>query len=292
MNFRPTRSVIAAAVATALLVPLAAVTTLGVASASDQSSSTPAYHDGGNDGGRGGHNWFGPNPGHWGIFRPGHDDTRDFRNPGRLKAPTVTVNDTSIMVTWQPPRRDGGSPVDGYIVVREVRTDSGVSRVSQASDDTLVVDSLAQLPAGRVRYAVAAVNADGPGGFSPWTETLIVVPAPTPPIAVTTGVRHGQVAASWHAPRNTHGTRVTSYRVDVIPVKTSTIKNKQALLAQAKKPGFWNGRSAAHGSRVVKSTQALLGSAKRGYTYVVSVEAKNAKGRISQRSAPTLYTVR
>ena len=271
MNIRPTRSVIAAATATALLVPVAAAT-IGVASASNstqQASAAPAHFPG-----DGGDHWFGPNPGRWNIFRPGHDDTRDFRNPGRLQAPTVSVNDTSITVTWKAPKRDGGSPIDGYVIIREIRTDSGVRRVSQASNDTLLVDSLAQLPAGRVRYAVAAVNADGPGQFSPWTDTLIVVQAPTPPVAVTAAVQRGQVLASWRAPRNTHGTRVSSYRVSYVPVKTSTIKSKSALLAQASKTGFWSGRSLANGSKVVSTNRAVIGSARHGYTYVVSVQAK------------------
>lgn len=272
MNTRTTRTAVAVATGIALLVPAGVV-----AASASEGHSAAANHQG-----------------QWNLFHGWHDDTSDGKVPAATRAPKVSVSDTSVTISWDAPRRDGGSAVESYVILREVRTDAGVTRTTLSSNDNLLVESLNQLPGGRIHYAVSAINATGAGDFSDWSETIVVVQPPTAPVAVTGAVSGGQVVAQWKAPRTNGGAKLSGYVVRVVPVRTSSISHS-ALVRKANTNAFWKvGRSSATqpSARTVNTTRSVLGKAKKGYTYVIAVEAKNSQGKVSHRSVPTFITVK
>lgn len=272
------RAVIAAtAVGLAVAVPLGSVATASVraggAGAQTAGGATLAHHGGG-------------------IFHHWHDDTTDVRPPGSPTRPTVSVSDTAITVNWDRPRRSGGAPVESYAVLREVRTDSGVTRTTVNVDGRQLVEMLSALPGGRIRYQVAAINGVGAGRFSEWSDTIVVVQAPTPPVAVSGSISAGQVVARWKSPRTSGGAAVSSYLVRVVAVRSKSI-TQPALHRLARTNAFWKVDGTQRVStRTVTATHSSLGKARKGYTYAIAIEARNARGKVSHRSSPVFVSVR
>jgi hypothetical protein len=82
---------------------------------------------------------------------------------------TAQATGPGILVSWQPPLEDGGSPVESYRVLR--LDDLGWSiRASIPADSTVYLDSDASPFAV---YRVEAVNAVGPGIPSEPTSALM-----------------------------------------------------------------------------------------------------------------------
>ena len=88
--------------------------------------------------------------------------------PEAPERPVVSeVHTTSCVVSYQPPRRDGGTPVTGYILARRTAgPDSEWIRVNDTpvTDLQYTIDNLTA--ATEYEFRVAAVNKKGISDFS------------------------------------------------------------------------------------------------------------------------------
>lgn len=94
-----------------------------------------------------------------------------FDVPGSLNTAAVEAGQREIRASWTPPRFQGSSPVDGY-VVSVVGDDQRVERTVGPQARELVIDGLSE--DARYTVDVRARNASGPGDLSlteaVWTE--------------------------------------------------------------------------------------------------------------------------
>ncbi len=127
---------------------------------------------------------------------------------------TATPDDRRVILAWQPPENDGGSPVAGYVVLRGTTVDHledlATGIVNLTHIDGTAVNGV------KYYYAVVAVTAAGRGNA---TEPVEAVPRPPPSApgkVKTLGVdveKDGKVVLAWMAPEDDGGKPVTGYVV-------------------------------------------------------------------------------
>ena len=118
----------------------------------------------------------------------------------------------SLMLNWDPPQRDGGSPVTGYLVYRDSELIAELSFDRNDHNDTDVVNDEVY------RYLLYALNA---AGESAPTDTIWGYPIsfdidhdpPTPPVDLFFTVYDGIVTLGWSSPTDDGGLSLESYRV-------------------------------------------------------------------------------
>lgn len=137
------------------------------------------------------------------------DDARPITAPG---APTLTSAvagpaNGMLVVGWDPPTSDGGSPITGYEL--EVTRPSGVIVGSYTDTATNVVCGSPGITCG---LRVRAVNTVGTG---PWSDPLdgTTWRAPSAVELIVNGGNQS-VASSWSAPMDTGDFPVIDYRVE------------------------------------------------------------------------------
>ena len=124
------------------------------------------------------------------------------------------------VVRWTAPADNGGSPILRY-EVRVRRAVGGASvgpvRVASGTASQLTATGLAN--GTGYRFLVRAVNAEGPGAWSPASATVVPAAAPAAParLTATAGPSGGKLTAAltWTAPAATGGSPVTGYRLTV-----------------------------------------------------------------------------
>ena len=86
------------------------------------------------------------------------------------------VTPTTVTLTWTPPKRDGGSPITGYILEMKDRFATRWTQVNQDSM-TEVTCTLKTLKEGtEYQFRVIAVNKAGQS--KPSTETIVIAKHP------------------------------------------------------------------------------------------------------------------
>ncbi len=138
---------------------------------------------------------------------------------------TATGQDRALGLSFEPPARDGGSPVTGY----EVSTDGGTTWAALAAATagsrltaTVVTGSDGESLVNGTSYdiVVRAVNALGSGAVSGTVAAAPVAPAvtaPGPPTEVAVVPGDGQAAVSWQPPADDGGAPVSEYTVVATP---------------------------------------------------------------------------
>ena len=135
--------------------------------------------------------------------------------PGTPAAPTLTVKDESLDVSWSAPASNGGSAITGYKVGR-CDNSTGCDAASEWTTETLTgtgtsttLTGLTNGTAYQVR--VAAVNR---GGDSSWSASATATPAraPSQPAAPTVTVWNKSLNISWTAP-SANGAAISDYDV-------------------------------------------------------------------------------
>lgn len=184
--------------------------------------------------------------------------------PGTPAAPVATISGRTVTLSWTPPDADGGSPITGY-QVRPLWGGTGLPVRTFTSTATTQV--LTDLPADDdLTFRVAAVNADGPGPWSwysnevSWTST---VPSPPTGLTVTRTGYATEVKLAFTPPADTGGAPITGYKVT--PWKDG--------VAQTTGIGGLN-------------TTVDVTSLVPGATYTLTVTAYNKRGA----SAPSAHT--
>ena len=133
--------------------------------------------------------------------------------PGQVRdLSAVAQGRSEILLDWQPPADDGGSPVTGYRIERSA--DEGASwltiRANTGTANTSYMDR--ELGPGTLyRYRVSAVNEVGQGPPSEFAEARTHGP-PGPPLdLIAEAVSAEQINLRWSPPDTDGGRPVTGY---------------------------------------------------------------------------------
>ena len=133
--------------------------------------------------------------------------------PVKLRAEEVTK--ASAMIRFEPPEKDGGSPVTGYYVEKEV--DGKWTKVNRKAITVLelLLDGLKENSTNKVR--VVAENAAGVG--KPSSEITFVAKnefdVPGKPGAPEVNIKETSAELTWVAPKSDGGTPITNYIVEL-----------------------------------------------------------------------------
>ena len=159
--------------------------------------------------------------------------------PGTIRGLTARATDqNTIMLSWQPPAKDGGSDIEKYRIhiaepgdndakvanalpaVNAVDTADALIEGVMITKDTGTTATFDELVAGnRYMFQVYAINEAGfvsaqPGDTAAVTTAKLVKPgAPTGVTAVQTDTR--EYTLYWYAPANTGGADISSYLIEV-----------------------------------------------------------------------------
>ena len=177
--------------------------------------------------------------------------------PDAPDAPTLTVGNAQIEVSWTPPS-SGGSDIIGYVAEWTLASDTDFDNTIGSADvteTTHIITSLTNGTAYSVR--VAAKNDVGTGT---WSDTSEATPAtvPSAPNAPTLTSGNTQIEVTWAAP-NSGGSDITGYAL-------------QWTLASD------TGFESTIGSADVTETTHIITSLTNGTAYSVRVAAKNDVG--------------
>lgn len=128
--------------------------------------------------------------------------------PGPPQSVSGTPGNGRVMVTWEPPLDDGGSPITAYTVVG---SRGGATCSADAPATGCEIEGLSN--GLFYRFTVTATNDVGSGQAS--AQTSLVIPRTTPgqPRSVVAVPGDGEVALSWLPPLDNGGAPVGGYRV-------------------------------------------------------------------------------
>ena len=115
-----------------------------------------------------------------------------------------------IMVQWQIPTDNGGSPVTNYSIYRGT-TSGGESHLATIGN-VLTYTDLNVVNGQRYYYVVTAINAIGEGNFS-LEVSAVPVDRPSQPLNLVAVGGDGEVVLTWDPPTTDNGTPVTNYYV-------------------------------------------------------------------------------
>ena len=118
---------------------------------------------------------------------------------------TGTPDNRRIVLRWQPPASDGGSPITNYRIYRNASLLTEIG-TNTTFDDYNVENGISY------SYQVSAVNLAGEGNKS---NIIVVVPrtVPEPPRALTGTANINNVSLQWDAPLNNGGSEIKNYRI-------------------------------------------------------------------------------
>ena len=131
--------------------------------------------------------------------------------PGLPTSLTLRSNMGNLLVSWDEPADDGGSPVTGYLVQWK---DTG-EEFSDTERRATVTDPRHQITGltigNEYTVSVAAINATGTGPAV--TGSLLLAENPGAPNSLVVTARNQNLAVSWQSPTNEGSTPISEYRV-------------------------------------------------------------------------------
>ena len=151
-----------------------------------------------------------------GPWSPSASGTPANTAPGKPAAPSASLNNTNVSVTWTAPTYTGGAAITDY----DLRWSSDTGTTWTEETDTTVTStsrtvSVADL-AGGASY-VFSVRAQNSVGNGPWSDasTSVTLPARAPdaPGQPTVTPGNGSLTVSWTAPAD-NGAAITDYNVE------------------------------------------------------------------------------
>ena len=192
-----------------------------------------------------------------------------FEKPGTVIQPNITsVSNDAIVVAWQEPVSDGGSPIIGYHIQRKDRNSILWEKAnSYAVKDTTFKCSNLQ-PGLSYEFRVAAENLAGMGKFSNPSEAEITRDPIEPPRNVhATKINRTNITLQWKRPEYDGGSKITGYVVEKLELPL--------------------GRWVKCNFNKVRDTSFEVDGLQEESSYEFRVLAQNAAGSISKPSAST-----
>ncbi len=176
--------------------------------------------------------------------------------PGAVVGLSATAGAGQVVLAWNAPASDGGSPITGY----EYRYRPGGSGWTDVTGRRADVTGLTK--STEYTFEVRAVNRRGHGPPSTAVATPLGPPPPVKNLVVTPGA--GQVVLSWAAPASDGGSPITGY-----------LYNYRLLASSAAFFSVWAfpdlGEEVADG-------RVTVSGLKNGSTYIFEVRAVNRRG--------------
>ncbi|MDE0260723.1 MAG: fibronectin type III domain-containing protein, partial [Gammaproteobacteria bacterium] len=122
----------------------------------------------------------------------------------------------SIILNWDAPASNGGTPITGYTIRRSGSKDGPWMPIVPNTGSTATTYTNTGLqPATFYWYQVAAINRVGTGDWSFEAGMTTHPEAPDAPTGLTARpVGTSRIDLSWSAPRNTGGAPILAYRID------------------------------------------------------------------------------
>ncbi|XP_041366543.1 twitchin-like isoform X3 [Gigantopelta aegis] len=105
-----------------------------------------------------------------------------FDAPGSPGSPKcMATTEDSITLSWTPPKRDGGSPITGYLIEKKEKGDKKWTKanIGEVSDNEYTVKGLVE--GKEYEFRVCAINQAGPGDFSECSDRIKPKPPPMAP---------------------------------------------------------------------------------------------------------------
>ncbi|HEY3756306.1 MAG TPA: right-handed parallel beta-helix repeat-containing protein [Opitutaceae bacterium] len=165
---------------------------------------------------------------HRGLVRAAPDPTI----PGACSRVVASAGDRSALVTWHPPRFDGGKPVNAYLISASTGQSLTISDAHFRSEGYARLD---QIPNGKpCTFTITAFSPLGHGKAS--APSVAVVPKlirPTVPGAPRLlGVQRdgGMACLRFAAPLADGGATITSYVLTVLPAKNRVVFTGRQIL--------------------------------------------------------------
>lgn len=143
------------------------------------------------------------------VVYSGFTYTADATAPDAPQSLVVTPGDGELVVAWDAPASDGGSPITNYIVQWDTGSSAGFENAGNVTSYTLVGLTNGTLYAVEV-YAVNAVGTSAPVTGS-GTPTAAAPTAPDAPTLLTATPGDGSIQATWSAPAFDGGASITGY---------------------------------------------------------------------------------
>jgi SpoIID/LytB domain protein len=173
--------------------------------------------------------------------------------PAAPRSVSATPRPNEILVTWQPPADDGGSPITGYTITW--RSSTGASGTIPTTETSRTLRNLAN--GATYTISIAAISA---GGTSPQT-TVRATPldTPTAPESISVSTGPGEITVSWLPPTDGGGSPITGYTIT------------------------WRSSTGASGSISTTALTHTLRGLANGVAYTINVAADNSAG-----SSPTI----
>jgi len=139
--------------------------------------------------------------------------------PDKVRNLSVEAGDGSVLVAWDDPQTNGGSPIINFEIFRGERGKSTILIIT-------VADGIFEYRDGSVKngmtytFSVRATNIIGAG---PLTQSLNVKPGglPTPPTGVMAESGDGSVSIKWNPPSYDGGMGIKEVRIYLINVNNS-----------------------------------------------------------------------
>ena len=145
----------------------------------------------------------------WGEWSPPSAAVTPDIEPGRPSAPTVTFDDSALIVNWSPPHNEG-SAIQSY----NLQIGGGANEVRNVGGTTST--RWTGLTNGvEYTFQVQAVNAKGPGEFSSASASEHPLRAPDAPSAPVAQRGDRSLAVNWSQPGN-GGDPIIEYQIQML----------------------------------------------------------------------------
>ena len=146
------------------------------------------------------------------VMGEGPDSTEASATPTAWPSQPMNLNaasgDTQLVLTWNAPASDGGSPITNYEIYRG--TTSGGETYLRQVGNVLTSTDTGLTNGQRYFYKIAARNAVGEGPQSGEASAIPGIP-PGPPTGLTASGGNRQVLLTWSPPTNNGGIAITNY---------------------------------------------------------------------------------
>ena len=172
--------------------------------------------------------------------------------PESMRINNITKD--GCFVTWQPPKDDGGSDIQHYVVEKRDMETGRWTMAGESTSPSLHVDKL--IEGHEYSFRVKAINREGESDWLTGKESIIaknpfdVASKPMAPQVVDVDADH--VDLEFRPPRNDGGTPITEYIIEKKPKKSPFWQ--EAIRVPATKPKGSGEDDAAAASAAIRAT--------------------------------------